>query len=280
LPPREVDEVRVFEIGDTTPNSAEPIGNVVIIDGGASSSKYGEVVQLARAETAKAGGNGLLITEHQKPSFWGSSSHQIRGVMLLLGDMQIDSAAPNPVMEAVTLMQDIREEQIRKTMPPKSTALLSVGRGWVSSRIETPSRTYSWLSGFEWKVEYNHIFKNYYGVGLQCSGFSSSLPEGTMSFVYIAPSFVTRMKFGDKWLWKGDLGMGYCGYSDGNQLTAGFGTNTTLGVEYMLTPATGLGAEISFFKNYYSTPDGFILNANEFYGTSRIALQCGMRFYF
>ena len=79
------DSVIVIEMGETVPNSAEAIGRVSVVDRGFSTQcKYHQVVYLAKEATGKAGGNGLVITNHMEPSFWGSSCHQISGLMLHL----------------------------------------------------------------------------------------------------------------------------------------------------------------------------------------------------
>ena len=113
--PLPADSVHVFDVGETAPNSAEAIGKVAVVDAGFTTRcKYDQILQLAKEETGQAGGNGLLLITHLKPSFWGSSCHQIEGMMLFLHDMNIDSLAPNPVMRGVETMEAIRKEKERK----------------------------------------------------------------------------------------------------------------------------------------------------------------------
>ena len=69
------------------PETAERIGSVQVVDGGASTKcNYEQVVALAKLETAKNGGNALALMDHRKPSLLGSSCHQIAGDMLWIGD--------------------------------------------------------------------------------------------------------------------------------------------------------------------------------------------------
>lgn len=81
------DEVHLYGVGQTVPETAERIGSVRVVDGGASTKcNYEQVVALAKQETAKSGGNALALTDHRKPSLLGSSCHQIAGDMLWIGD--------------------------------------------------------------------------------------------------------------------------------------------------------------------------------------------------
>ena len=60
-------------LGEKVPNTAETIGRVSVVDRGTSTNcRYDQVLHLAQEATGKIGGNGLAITNHQKPSFWGS----------------------------------------------------------------------------------------------------------------------------------------------------------------------------------------------------------------
>ena len=89
------DKVRLYELGEAVPASAERIGNVSVVDNGVSTKcNYDQVVWLAKQETAKAGGNALALTDHRKPSLLGSSCHQIAGSMLLVSDTVAFRAAP------------------------------------------------------------------------------------------------------------------------------------------------------------------------------------------
>lgn len=73
------DSVYVIELGDKVPNTAETIGRISVVDRGTSSKcRYDQVLHLAQEATGKNGGNGLVITDHLKPSFWGSSATDIR----------------------------------------------------------------------------------------------------------------------------------------------------------------------------------------------------------
>lgn len=76
------DEVRLYEVGDSVPQTAQQIGQVKVVDRGMTTRcSYEQVVALAKEETAKSGGYALALTRHKQPSLW-SSCHQITGNML------------------------------------------------------------------------------------------------------------------------------------------------------------------------------------------------------
>ena len=105
--PVPADSVYVIEPGDTVPNTAETLGSVSVVDRGTSRNcRYDQVLRLAQEATGKNGGNGLAITEHVKPSFWGSSCHQINALMLHLTDTKVNATEGNPVQDMIDLGRD------------------------------------------------------------------------------------------------------------------------------------------------------------------------------
>jgi len=71
------EEVRVFEIGEKVPPNAEKLGTIKVGDTGFSvNCSYATVLDNAKTEARKVGGNVLKITKHKKPDLW-SSCHRI-----------------------------------------------------------------------------------------------------------------------------------------------------------------------------------------------------------
>ena len=65
-PATQADDVQVFKTGTNRPYSAELLGKVAVKGNGYTAHfSYDQVVALAKAETAKVGGNALAITEHK-----------------------------------------------------------------------------------------------------------------------------------------------------------------------------------------------------------------------
>ncbi|MDR0893895.1 MAG: porin family protein [Prevotellaceae bacterium] len=276
-----IDSVHVFDLGDEVPNSAQAIGRVQVYDPGtAVKCNYDQVLYLAKEKTARAGGNGLLLTNHIEPSIWGSTCHQITGTMLRVTDWHIDSLQPNPVMEGVIAMKEEQRVRVEKARPPKNTLSVSAGWGWVTSKVATPLGSYRGKGGVEWGVEYNHVFNSGWGFGLQYAGFQVEFDRSASStLTFIGPSLVYRGRFSDKWLPKMSLGIGYGGMSDNGFNTSGVGISYALGMEYMLSKSVGVGVELSEFVFNFSTTKEQQRN-NERNGVARVSLTGGLRVYF
>lgn len=277
------DSVCVYEPGDNIPNSAETIGYVSVTDGGTTTKcKYDQVLRIAREETAKTGGNGFAITEHKKPALWGSSCHQISGTMLYISDWTIDAQAPSPIAEAIEAEHVALGEQLKKRQAPANTISLDAGIGRVYSKIYTPYRTYNGKNGVDWKLEYNRVYRNGIGFGLQYSGFRAGFSEGGyMLLTYIAPSFIGRVKLSDVWMLKYGVGIGYFAYSDsGKSVYSGVGFDINVGVEYMISKHVGLGIEAQSLSSYLQQQAEVELGEDEHSGISRINIKGGIRFYF
>lgn len=130
------ENVILYEVNDTVPNTAEVIGRVSVVDNGASMKcNYDQVLALAKKETSKNGGNALALTDHKKPSILGSSCHQIAGMMLNINDTVIDSYNPNSFIEA----KEIRTERERRMRPTTNTIYANIGYAWITSKYYLPS---------------------------------------------------------------------------------------------------------------------------------------------
>lgn len=280
--PVPVDSVRVFMPGEVVPNSAERIGEVAIVDRGTTTKcSYEYVVQQAREETARNGGNGLLITEHVTPSVWRSSCHQIAGWMLYLKDLEIDSSVPNTLMESLEETRQGYEKQRERGKVPRNTINVDFGYGWITSKIYTPSGVYKSKGGLEWKIEYDHVFRGGIGFGLQYMGYKTDFPYGeSLNLTYIGPSFVGRHRTAN-WLFKYGIGAGYFGYNDNNRYkTSSVGFSVNLGLEYMFTPNLGLAVSFNTHSARLKSPEGTELPEDEVSGIAKIGLQGGLRVYF
>nr|WP_299388355.1 hypothetical protein [Allomuricauda sp.] len=76
------EDVVVFELKDKIPENAEILGLVTIRDTGFTvKCNYETVVNEAKLEARKAGGNAIKITMHKKPNFW-STCHRIDASIL------------------------------------------------------------------------------------------------------------------------------------------------------------------------------------------------------
>lgn len=284
------ENVRLFGLNDTVPNSAEVIGKVAVVDNGASTNcKYDQVLALAKKETAKNGGNALALTDHKEPSFWGSSCHQIAGMMLNLNDTVINhitDGQPNSFLEA----KEIRKEQERRMRPTAHTIYANIGYAWITSKYYLPSgASGSPKNGLDWQIGYEWVSKSGFGCGLLYSGYRSSYDMSNnkinVGLNYIAPQFVLKQKVSEKWQLREVFGLGYFGYKESlegiSASVSGLGFNFALGAEYLLSNHVGIGANIGYIgaslpdqENSYNKSD------DEKTGIFRLAFDAGIRFYF
>ncbi len=76
------EEVTVLAIDDPRPKNVEVLGTIKIRDTGFSvKCNYERVVERAKLEARKAGGNIIQLTKHKKPDFW-STCHRIDATIL------------------------------------------------------------------------------------------------------------------------------------------------------------------------------------------------------
>lgn len=81
-------EVLVLEIDAPMPENAEVLGQIKIGDTGftTKNGNYAAVLNIAKDEARKAGGNVVKITEHKSPDML-SSMHRIKAVILRVDDL-------------------------------------------------------------------------------------------------------------------------------------------------------------------------------------------------
>jgi len=81
------DEIVVIGPKEAAPSGAIELGTVRIEDSGFTTDCALEnIIQIAKMEVLKAGGNVLKITKHSPPQIMGSNCHRIRGKILLIED--------------------------------------------------------------------------------------------------------------------------------------------------------------------------------------------------
>ncbi len=82
------EDVRVFGLEEDSPINAEVLGTVKIGDSGFTTDcGWDLVIEKAKLEARKLGGNALKITEHRPPSAMGSTCHRITATLLKVSDI-------------------------------------------------------------------------------------------------------------------------------------------------------------------------------------------------
>lgn len=89
-------EVMVFGVNEPAPPNAEKLGSIKIGDSGFSTNcGYTTVLDMAKMEARKVGGNAVKITQHKLPDFV-STCHRITADVL-----RIDSTDYTPIIEPI-----------------------------------------------------------------------------------------------------------------------------------------------------------------------------------
>lgn len=78
-------KVIVIELDQLEPDNAEVLGQIKIGDTGFTTNcSYSIVIDKAKLEARKAGGNAIKITEHRLPTVLGSTCHRIKATILII----------------------------------------------------------------------------------------------------------------------------------------------------------------------------------------------------
>lgn len=298
LPPET--PVKVFYKVDV-PAGSEEIGQIRVSDTGFSTGCDSlTVINKIKNAALKAGGNAVLITEHKKPSIWGSSCHQMTAMVLNVSDFS-----------GVTLANDNSEESptplilSESKMLPRFNLAINGGYGWRTAKlvdgVEGLEKDYlkKLMSGFVWNASANYYFNDNYGLGLSYSAYSASTSLYNLKsndlITYVGPAFLMRFSQNQKWIFNMSLGIGYIGYSsthksngDNLKLTGGtVGFETAIGAEYKFSQNWGVGATLStnsgllnsmtVDENGYKRTIEFDKDEKEGLGQIRIAV--GFRYY-
>lgn len=294
--------VLVYEYTDSLPPAAEVLGNVEVRDNGLSTNcAYAVVLQLAKNETNKAGGNGFILTWHKEPTVFGSSCHQIAGNILLVPDSTY----------AVSGSDNLAQQYLRTNLMsiPANTALTTAGEtadkrkpcvlllnggyGFIVSKYYLPEGgSGNPKQGLDINGAFQWVGRSGLGVGLRYSGYFSSIQlDGAkvkIGLHYIGPEFVLRQELGrrKKWAFQESVGLGYAHYKESLGTISGgfggFGYHVELGAEYKLTPSVGLGASVGAYAARFKSADNLnkAMGYEENAGINRLTVNGGVRFYF
>ena len=282
------EEVHLYGVGQTVPESAELIGTVKVVDSGASTKcNYDQVVALAKQTTSKNGGNALALTDHREPSLLGSSCHQIAGNMLWIGDATNLETEIAPV---VTTSGRDNNAGVSKSSFYHSTIYVNIGYAFMTNKFYLPNGASGHpKKGMDWQVGYDWVSRSGFGAGLMYSGYKSSYSYShvdvnvNVGLAYIAPQFVMKQKVG-RWGIEEKFGIGYFKYRESakgvSESLSGFGYNFLIGAEYYLSDHIGIGANLGYIGSSLPKQDNIDYKDGEHSGIFRLHLDAGIRFHF
>ena len=292
-PEKSVENVVVYEPEDSIPADAMTLGYVAVIDRGTTTHcNYDYVKSLAIKESAKVGGNGFQIVQHQTPSLWKGSCHQIAGNILLAGKIDPDSlvfVTENDFVSQLEAMQEAEERFYQKQIlsrPPINRLRANFGLGWDPDKIETYDNLYrpklgsSLLAGYECLILGNNTYMGF--TYMHHNATCSKLGNYRMDYIGATASW--SEVFGNKrnWLYDISFGVGYNRYTIKNfHKQSGLGFHFTADVDYMITRHFGIGIEAGYVVGTFKRPDEVIVKEeDDVYARGALLLTGGLRWYF
>ena len=291
LPP---DSVQVFQVDEPVPAGSIAIGTVKVVDNGLSvKGGYERVLRMAIGETARNGGNGLVVTDHRKPDM-RSTIHRVWGTMLHIDQTAADTVVRASVQRAIARSVNVSQMQYgnssqlieRKAVKnPENVFRVSIGPSWLMSRYVTPFREYKSKCGFEVTADYEHLWKWGIGIGVNyLHSYTLIDEELTLRLNYFGPNLALGYMLGEKWRIGAGIGVGYgwcsessrwVSHSEGNVATL-----MRMSLEYLPTRDFGLGLQMNTMTLRLDRPDNFRLQENEFYGIRTLGILAAVHFYF
>ncbi len=297
----EPQDVVVLGPQSAVPESAERLGSVRITDSGFTlECSYEEVLDKARRETSRWGGNLLHIIAHRRPDLW-STCHRIKGDIWLVHksteeeSIVRDSAAPLAAASPLPSYAPTRGPGDNVQRHPSNTIYACIGFGGLLNKfannvnIDSPPNT-----GLSWEAGYQWVSKKGYGAGFRYSGYRSSyrFGEGKRGphfykaryyLHYIGPEFVMKGSMGKNWLVTWTIGAGYSVHRETVQNTAfsvkGFGLHTALEIDCRLHDNIGIGCGFTNVLSVHSM-SGIPEAGMSAEGVNRLGFHIGLKVFF
>ncbi|MBC7913707.1 MAG: hypothetical protein H7Y07_06250 [Pyrinomonadaceae bacterium] len=307
-------EVVVIALSDNIPSNAIEIGVIKIKDNGLSlNCSWNAVIEKAKTEARKIGGNGLKITQHTPPNLL-SSCHQITATVLKINNTEIIKDEP-PKAPPITVKPKANTDYNRFT--------IGAHGGWsymtakISKQVPADFKQYirELKSGYHFGGDVSYNWSEQMGAGLKYSNFRTqnmvqniTATDNTtgqtrtgrlqddVSIHFIGPAyynkFVSRNK---KTVISSGLSIGYLSYKNNGVIIDNFiltgntiGFAFDFGVDAMLSKELGLGFKFAntsgslseLEKNDGRTTQSIKLKDDQRESISRIDLSIGLKYYF
>jgi len=294
-PPTNPNKVAVYEAYDSVQTAAEQLGTLKVIDGGLTiDCGLDRMLNIAREETAKAGGNALKLTDHRFPDIFGSSCHRLYGVILNIADtLAVDRQLDIDLHENGYFYKQMPTQAAvnKQREMPNDLFRVSYGPSWLVSKYYAPDRVYNSRAGWEGSFSYEHVWKKCCGFGIDMSLFRTDFDNGDfhtnskydLMLFYLGPSFVMNVKASKKWQYNTAIGLGYASYNENSDYSeGGVGFMLRAGMDYCLTKHFGIGVDVNIETATFKRPDNAdgYLQSGEMYGFRRLNMLAGLRYFF
>jgi hypothetical protein len=270
LPP----ETPVAVYKDTTeiPSNSTLLGYIDAEDSGFTAiCDSATMINLIKENAQKAGGNGILITKHRKPSFFSSSCHRFNTTIY------------HVPTEAVALTNTyITDTRITKQSPKLPQWVLGADAGWgwrtnkLASGLDPDQRRAmkELMKGWTFHIFSDFYFHKWWGVRLVFqqynaktdlayrTNFGENITDQKDRISFFGPAFMFRFNTNNaKWFFNTGLGVGYAGYkaklkwnryNDGEYRGNTVGSYWTVGAEYKFSKHFGVGTNLTLIGASFS----------------------------
>ena len=178
---------------------------------------------------------------------------------------------------------------------PRNVVKMDVGPSWIVSEVQTPRNIYKSKTGIGLGIDYQHLWRNGLGIGVNYLFFATNFSHDPMvedldmRMHYIGPSFVESWRWARKWRADSSVGVGFSSCIEtskilnwhyDNELATEYsvGIFGQLGIEYMFSKSVGIGMQYQGLFMPMKEPKN---NKRKYdvYGIKRIDAKIGIRFY-
>lgn len=278
--------VYVFEQGDTVRYSADTLGRVsVVSDKFTGQCEYNQVLELAKKEVAKAGGNSYQVTDHIFPSSRENACHQVSGLALRIARDSIDFLNTNR-MPGIPGEPQMNAGNKYMTSVGKTSMSAYWGGGWITSDVYAGNQVYKGTRGMDWRFEIQQMFGKGFGMAFQYSGSKTILAKVlNMQQIYIGPTLVYVADL-NRWLFSIGAGAGYFGLKESSKnikysvLHSGYGFNAQITLEYLLSRYVGLSGGCYVLSGHFPGKQDEYLNPKDVENLNRVNILLGLHYYF
>jgi len=267
------DKVLLLTSSDPLPSNSEFLGSVSVTDSGLSiNCGYQTVVNKAKDEARKIGGNIIKLSKHKKPNFFGSVCHQVKAMIYRVDDINNLKFEENH--------KNNNQEKYPDTFETEKGVIMSVNMGYAYRTSKAPDNMSPLLkdyiqglkSGYNLGTNLTYFYTNTSGFGIQYNMFKVSnhlsniiitdingnsttgTLEDNVTFNFIGPSFSSRIFVGTKAnLFNIRVALGYLSYID-NAITpiesfkltgSTFGSAFDLGYDMNIANNLFIGLQVS-----------------------------------
>lgn len=291
--PVSADSVRLFQPDEAVPAQSLAIGKVTVVDNSLSAKgNYLRFLKLAIGETAKYGGNGLIL--EQLPE---SGIHRLWGTMIRMEETAADTVVRRSVEQVLersghegyqeynnSLRQytSLREEQ------PSNSLSLAIGPSFMASRYQVGTTEFKSKWGLGVTADYEHVWKSGFGLGLNYlydfKSYEYMNSDIKLRLNYIGPCAAFEYLVSENWRWGVGIGLG-CGwfsekYWAESNTESHLATLIRLKTEFKVSNSFGVGLQMNVFTMRMKKPDDFVLKDNEFYGIRNLGFLLSFHYYF